>query len=170
MPGISRFCGRGDSDFLQKTVTITELKLRKDTVGQCNTGLQRQAYGTITLHTRFIEVTNVKIDIDLPRKVEYLGKDFQNPSLRKAFILCTKKHHFISYPFCLAGFLLGIFSEGGKIYCYANFFCYAIVFGPNFRERQKFSGGANCLRGAPPCPLWKKASLCCPPVYFTPLS
>ena len=47
-----------------------------------------------------------------------------------------------------AGFLLGIFS-GCKIYCYANFFCYAIVFGPNFREGQKFSGGANCLRGHP---------------------
>ena len=41
----------------------------------------------------------------------------------------------------------------GKIYCYANFFCYAnlsIVSGPNFR-------GANCFRGT--APLWKKASL-----------
>ena len=49
------------------------------------------------------------------------------------------------------------FFKGGKIYC-ANFYCYAIVFGPNFREGQKFSGG-NCLRGGAPCPplLWKKA-------------
>ena len=39
------------------------------------------------------------------------------------------------------GFPLGIFSGGGGIYYYANFFCYAIVFGPNFREGQKFSGG-----------------------------
>ena len=57
-----------------------------------------------------------------------------------------------------SGFLLGIFFRGGKIYCYANFFCYAIVFGPNLREGQKFSGGANCLRGRPRPPLWKKAS------------
>ena len=47
------------------------------------------------------------------------------------------------------GFLPGIFS-GGKVYCYANFFCYAIVFGPNFRE--KSPRGVNCLRGASPCP------------------
>ena len=46
------------------------------------------------------------------------------------------------------------FFQGCKIYCYANFFCYAIVFGPNFKEGQKFS---NC---APPChPPWKKASM-----------
>ena len=38
---------------------------------------------------------------------------------------------------------------GGKIYCYANFFCYAIVFGPNFREGQKFSGGKLPQGGAP---------------------
>ena len=31
----------------------------------------------------------------------------------------------------------------GGIYCYANFFYYAIVFGPNFRERQKFRGGGG---------------------------
>ena len=40
------------------------------------------------------------------------------------------------------------FFQGGKIYCYANFYCYAIVFGPNFREGQKFSGGRP---PAPPC-------------------
>ena len=45
----------------------------------------------------------------------------------------------------MTGFLVGIFSGGGgKIYCY--FFCYAIVFGPNFKEMQKFSGGG----GRPP--------------------
>ena len=37
------------------------------------------------------------------------------------------------------------FQGGGKIYCYANFYCYSIDFGPNFREGRKFSGGA------PPC-------------------
>ena len=42
-----------------------------------------------------------------------------------------------------------IFFRGGKIYCYANFYCYSIVFGPNFRKGRKFSGGANCLGGAP---------------------
>ena len=41
---------------------------------------------------------------------------------------------------------------GGKIYCYANFFCYAIVFELNFREGQKFSGGQTVSGGAPPCP------------------
>ena len=46
-----------------------------------------------------------------------------------------------------SGFLLGIFSGG--IYCYANFFCYAIVFGPNFREGQKFSGGTASGGGCP---------------------
>ena len=55
----------------------------------------------------------------------------------------------VSLPGGGAGFLLGIFS-GGKIYCYANFFCYAIVFGPNFREGQKLSGGrGNCVKGEP---------------------
>ena len=42
---------------------------------------------------------------------------------------------------------------GGKIYCFANFYCYSIVFGPKFREGQKFSGG-----GGGGAPLWKKAS------------
>ena len=41
--------------------------------------------------------------------------------------------------------------QGGKIYCYANFFCYAVVFGPNFREGQKFSGGQT-VSGGTPCP------------------
>ena len=49
------------------------------------------------------------------------------------------------------------FFQGGKIYCYANFFCYAIVFGPNFREGQKFLGGQTASGGCPPAPLWKKA-------------
>ena len=42
---------------------------------------------------------------------------------------------------------------GGGIYCYANFYCYSIVFGPNFREGQKFSrgGGGKLPQGAPPC-------------------
>ena len=39
------------------------------------------------------------------------------------------------------------FFQGGKIYCYANFSCYAIVFGPNFREGQKFSGGQTASGG-----------------------
>ena len=50
------------------------------------------------------------------------------------------------------------------MYCYANFYCYSIVFGPNFREGQKFSRGADCLRGVPPAPPvgeshWSIASL-----------
>ena len=56
------------------------------------------------------------------------------------------------------GFLPEIFFKGGKVYCYANFFCYAIVFGPHFREVQKFSGG-KLPQGMPPCPLWKKARI-----------
>ena len=47
-----------------------------------------------------------------------------------------------------------LFSGGGEIYCYANFFYYAIIFGPNFRERQKFSGGGKLSQG-----LWKKARM-----------
>ena len=57
------------------------------------------------------------------------------------------KIHQVSY----SGFLLGIFS-GGKIYCYANFYCYSIVFRPNFREGQKFSGGQTASGGHPPVP------------------
>ena len=47
----------------------------------------------------------------------------------------------------ILAFFQEFFFRGVKIYCYANFFCYAIVFGPNFREGQKFSGG----RPLPPC-------------------
>ena len=42
------------------------------------------------------------------------------------------------------------FFKGGKIYCYANFFCYVIVYGPNFREGQRFSGGQTASGGRPP--------------------
>ena len=68
------------------------------------------------------------------------------------------KGKLVSYP----GFLLGIFSGG--IYCYANFNCYSIVFGPNFREGRKFSGEEELPQGAPLCPPpppppWKKASI-----------
>ena len=64
------------------------------------------------------------------------------------FTWCTLCHHvYLPIGYGDDGFLLGIFSGGGKIYCYANFFCYAIVFGPNFREGQKFSGGQTA---APP--------------------
>ena len=44
------------------------------------------------------------------------------------------------------------FFQGG-IYCYANFFCNAIVFGPNFREGQTFSGGQTASGGRPPPPV-----------------
>ena len=53
--------------------------------------------------------------------------------------------------FCYSKSVLAFFQEffqGGKIYCYANFFRYAnfsTVLGPNFR-------GANCLRGRPLLP------------------
>ena len=43
------------------------------------------------------------------------------------------------------------FFQGGKIYSYANFFCYAnfsIVFGPNFGGAEVCEGG-NCPRGGP---------------------
>ena len=52
----------------------------------------------------------------------------------------------------MLAFFLEFFSGGGKIYCYANFFCYAIVFGPNFR-------GETASGGHPPFPLWKKARM-----------
>ena len=45
------------------------------------------------------------------------------------------------------------FFRGDKIYCYANFFCYAIVFGPNFRMGQTFSGRQTAAGwGSAPCP------------------
>ena len=38
-------------------------------------------------------------------------------------------------------FFQDFFTGGeGKIYCFSNFFCYAIVFGPNLREWQKSPG------------------------------
>ena len=46
----------------------------------------------------------------------------------------------------------GNFFRGGKIYCYANFFCYAIVFGPNLKEGQKFLGGKLPQGEVPPAP------------------
>ena len=48
--------------------------------------------------------------------------------------------------------------QGGKIYCYANLFCYAnfsVVFGPNFGGCKSL-WGANCLRGRPPAPCGRK--------------
>ena len=43
------------------------------------------------------------------------------------------------------------FCQRGKIYCYANFFCFAnfsIVFGPNFKRGKSLRGrGANGLKG-----------------------
>ena len=46
---------------------------------------------------------------------------------------------------------LAFFQGGaGKIYCYANFYGYAIVFGPNFRRGQSLQGG-KLPQGAPPC-------------------
>ena len=58
------------------------------------------------------------------------------------------------------------FFQGGKIYCYANFYCYSIVFGPNFREERKFSGGQTSSGGRLPAPsLWKKANKYVPALY-----
>ena len=48
------------------------------------------------------------------------------------------------------------FQGGGKIYCSANFFCYAIVFGPNFTEGQTASGGVPC----PPPPPVEESQVC----------
>ena len=54
-------------------------------------------------------------------------------------------------------FFWDFFRGGGKIYCYANFFCYVIVFGPKFREGQKFSGGKTASGGRPlPPPCGRK--------------
>ena len=41
----------------------------------------------------------------------------------------------------------------GKIYYYANPFCYVIVFGPNFKEGKITSGGA---------PFGRMPGYCCP--------
>ena len=54
-----------------------------------------------------------------------------------------------------SGFLLGIFSGGAKSIVMQ--ISIVIVFGPNFREGQKFSGGQTASGGRP-CPPWKKAS------------
>ena len=48
------------------------------------------------------------------------------------------------------------FFSGGKIHCYANFFCYAnfsIVFEPNFGGGQKSLRGQNARGGAPCSPV-----------------
>ena len=54
--------------------------------------------------------------------------------------------------FIVHSFLLGIFLGGGEIYCYANSFCYAIVFGPKskFKEGKSIQGSGTASRGAPP--------------------
>ena len=75
---------------------------------------------------------------------------------RHGYWRCTAILH-VSY----AGFLLGIFFRGGKIYCYANFYCYSIVFGPNFKEGRKFSGGETASEGGrPPVPPVEESQLC----------
>ena len=46
------------------------------------------------------------------------------------------------------------FFQGGGIYCYTNFYCYSIVFWPNFREGQKFSRGTPLPPPPPPLTTW----------------
>ena len=97
----------------------------------------------------------VKSEINDPSKevkVRFMRKSGQyillSKKLEKWFLKLAIFHRrSIPYP----GFLLGIFFRGGKIYCYANFYCYSIVFGPNVREGQSFQGG-KLPQGAPPCP------------------
>ena len=70
----------------------------------------------------------------------------------KKICFVLKINYAVEHIICCnySGFLPGIFSGGGKIYCYANF---SIVFGPNFKE----GGGGKSLRvgklprGASPC-------------------
>ena len=57
------------------------------------------------------------------------------------------------------------FWEGGKTYCYANFYCYAnisIVFRPNF------GGEAKVPEGVAPTPLWKKARIMRAKIHLQP--
>ena len=59
------------------------------------------------------------------------------------------------------GFLLGIFSGGGggakSIVMHISIVI--VLFSDQISGRSdSFQGGANCLRGAPPAPMWKKAS------------
>ena len=87
--------------------------------------------------------------------VSSFGQEIQiQPKLvvSKVTTQCTNIISNLQPAILTTGFLPRIFFRD-KIYCYASFFCYAnfsIVFGPNF-------GGSNCLRKAPPCPLWKQA-------------
>ena len=57
-------------------------------------------------------------------------------------------------------------AKPGQFHAKCNYYCYSIVFGPNFREGRKFSGrgesfqgGANCLRGRPLPPCGRKPAL-----------
>ena len=68
----------------------------------------------------------------------------------------------VSIPFECWRSSRNFFQGGGKIYCYANFFCYAIVYEPNFMERQSLrgEGRGKTASGGAPCPsLWKKARI-----------
>ena len=54
------------------------------------------------------------------------------------------------------GFLLGIFFRGAKSIVMQISFV-MLLFSDQISGRGKSFQGANCLRGAPPSPLWKKA-------------
>ena len=49
-----------------------------------------------------------------------------------------------------SGFLPGIFFRGEYIVMQISFVM-LLFWEPNFREGQSLQGGANCLRGVPPC-------------------
>ena len=81
---------------------------------------------------------------------------YHDPSLILIMIANFEKIkvHQVSY----SGFLLGIFS-GGKIYCYANFYCYSIVLDQISGRSKSFQGDKLPQGGTPCTPLWKKASI-----------
>ena len=109
--------------------------------------------GRVSPFTKLVEVTCIKTTC-IKKGVKILAHYVRKDDLDSITLNFLEGGHFRMVGY--SGFLPGIFSGEGKIYCYANFFCYAnfsIVFGPNFRGRQKPPRGKTASGGCPLPPV-----------------